>query len=246
MYCTIERANIFLRWKGGFSLGTFGRRKPPKEEMKIFGIWEQLTLLHFYFSLFYLIQTSMDVMVTITTPLANPFGNCILFFKSRTRNNLSWRINPHFPLGKSRSRDVCRAAATLDDQWKVAFHKCVFGHGDPSLVVRVVNPLIPGRVHVAQPLRSLLASVEIPVNHPLAVVQTVLSPDHPVALARENCAGTFLGGDVYYRHHHPFRIGCVCWDCNRKKGKELHYNNRCLQLKMEAAIYILNLKPNKS
>lgn len=134
--------------------------------------------------------------------------------------------------------DVCRAAATLDHQWKVAFRKCVFRHGDPPLVVRVVDSPIPGRVHVAQPLHSLLASVEIPMNHSLAIVQIVLSPDHPVTLATENRPGTFLGGDVYYGHHHTFQIRCTCWDCNRRKRKEAN-NERGLQLKMGASIYIL-------
>lgn len=115
----------------------------------------------------------------------------------------------HEPSTLQRAQGAKMPFSTFDHQGEVAVCKRILGHEYPPLVVGAVHALVPGRVHVTQPLHlviSVVGAVDVPVHHALPVVQPVLGPHHAVALAGQDGLRAQRGADVQHRHHNALRV----------------------------------------
>lgn len=93
---------------------------------------------------------------------------------------------------------------TVDDKREVAIVESRVWDGNASLVEAIVDPLAGSRGHVQDSLHRILwaAADQVPVHHPLTVLQSVPGPHHAGAVAGQNGLRPRREGDVLGLHHH--------------------------------------------
>lgn len=93
---------------------------------------------------------------------------------------------------------------TVNDEREVAINESRAGDGNASLVEAIVDPLTGSGGHVQDSLHSVLwaAAHQIPVHHPLTVLQSVLGPHHAGAVAGQNGLRPCRQRDVLGLYHH--------------------------------------------
>lgn len=112
---------------------------------------------------------------------------------------------------------------TFDDQGEVAVIESRVLDGNAPLVEAIVDPLAGPGGHVEDSLHRILwaAAHQVPVHHPLTVLQSVLGPHHAGAVAGQNGPGPCRESDVHGLHHHTERAAAAaltpCWHAQRKK-----------------------------
>lgn len=116
-------------------------------------------------------------------------------------------------------RSWCRwdssAGLTVDDEGEVAVVEGRVRDGDASLVEAIVDPLVGPRGHVEDPLHRVLraAAHQVPVHHPLTVLQPVPGPHHARALAGQKGLRARGEGDVHGLRHHAGRAAAAQAPC---------------------------------
>lgn len=93
---------------------------------------------------------------------------------------------------------------TVDDEGEVAVVESGDRDGNAPLVEPVVDPLASSGGHVQDPLHRILraAADQVPVHHPLTVLQPVLGPHHAGAVAGQHHLRPGRDGEVLGLHHH--------------------------------------------
>lgn len=93
---------------------------------------------------------------------------------------------------------------TFDDKWEIPINEAGVWDGDASLVEAVVNPLAGSWWHVQDSLHGIFraAADQVPVHHPLTVLESVPGPHHARAAARQDSLGACREADVPGLHHH--------------------------------------------
>lgn len=93
---------------------------------------------------------------------------------------------------------------TVNDEGEVAIVKCRVWDRNASLVEAVVHPLTGSWRHVQDPLCRIIraAADQVPVHHPLTVLQSVVGPHHARALTGQNGRRSCREGEVLGLHYH--------------------------------------------
>lgn len=93
---------------------------------------------------------------------------------------------------------------TVYDQREVAIIKGRVGDRNSPLVEAVVDPLAGSWRHVQDPLSRIVgaAADQVPVHHPLTVLQPVAGPHHARAVAGQYGRTPRREGEVLGLHYH--------------------------------------------
>lgn len=93
---------------------------------------------------------------------------------------------------------------TVDDEGEVAIIESRVWDRDATLVEAVVDPLARSGGHVQDSLHRILwaAAHQVPMHHPLTVLQSVLGPHHTGAVAGQSGLRPCREGDVLGLHHY--------------------------------------------
>lgn len=97
-----------------------------------------------------------------------------------------------------------QAQLTVDDEGEVPVSEGGFGDGYAALIEPIVDSLFDASRHVQYPFHRVLwcAPEQVPVDHPLTILQPVPGPHHAGAVAGQHGLGPGWEGDVTGLHHH--------------------------------------------
>lgn len=111
-----------------------------------------------------------------------------------------------------------RLSLTVDDKGEVAIIERRVWDRNASLVEAIVDPLAGSRGHVQDSLRRIIwaAADQVPVHHPLTVLQSVTGPHHAGAVAGQNGHRPCRVGDVLGLHYHAKPTAAALTPCCRK------------------------------
>lgn len=104
---------------------------------------------------------------------------------------------------------------TVDDKGEVAIVESRVRDENASFVEAIVDPLAGSRRHVQDTLHRILgaAADQVPVHHPLAVLQSVTGPHHAGAVAGQNGHRPCREGEVLGLHDHAETAAAALAPC---------------------------------
>lgn len=104
---------------------------------------------------------------------------------------------------------------TVDDKGEVAVVESRVRDENAAFVEAIVDPLAGSRRHVQDALHRILgaAADQVPVHHPLAVLQFVTGPHHAGAVAGQNGRRPRREGEVLGLHYHAKSAAAALGPC---------------------------------
>lgn len=139
------------------------------------------------------------------------------------RTTQSWETIRTDSVLRSRSCWKIQDGLTVDDEGEVAIIESRGWDGDAPLVEAIVDPLTGSRRHIQDSLCRIIRAVadQVPVHHPLTVLQSVTGPHHPGTVAGQNGGRPCREGDVLGLHYHARPAATAltpCWHSKQTHG----------------------------
>lgn len=99
-------------------------------------------------------------------------------------------------------------SVTFDDEGEVSIAEGSWAEANPTLVVGVVDPLVPCGEHVQHPLHCVIwtGPEHVPVDHPLPVPHPVPGPHHAATHTLQHHPRPSGGAHIIPCHHHAAAV----------------------------------------